>query len=138
MKTKKKNQKPTDYDIHLKYVCKKCGNTHWLSFKETSTKNFKIVCDCGKVFGVKRTKQFQIKYCGNPKPKEKPKISNDLLNRSIKAFIGYGFTKDEASELLIKSYESNPIEDLFGLVKQTLEYLRSENVSKRDASINAE
>jgi len=137
MKTRKilNNQKPIEYDIHLKYLCNQCGDCHWLSITEASTKRFKIVCYCGNVFGVKRVKDFNLKYFkknNQPKPKNINKakvISNDLLDQSIEVFIKYGFTKSEAKDLILESYPKCPADDAATLDKQTLELLRSKNVS---------
>jgi len=53
MKIQKNYQKPIDIDAHFKYKCpnKDCFNEHWLSIKEVSIPNFKVVCEyCGIVF----------------------------------------------------------------------------------------
>ena len=134
------HQKPIEHDIHLKYRCAKCGQDHWLSYLEASTKQFKIACHCGKVFVVKRLSGFKLKYFEkppviipvvesappvvDPPVIEKPKIPVDLLNKSVTLLIGYGFTQTEARELLNSSYEQNPIDDFASLVKQTLKLLR--------------
>ena len=136
------HQKPIEHDIHLKYRCAKCGQDHWLSYLEASTKQFKIACHCGKVFVVKRLSGFKLKYFEkppviiipvvesappvvvDPPVLEKPKIPVDLLNKSVTLLIGYGFTQAEAKELLNSSYEQNPIDDYASLVKQTLKLLR--------------
>lgn len=133
---KKTNQKPIEHDIHLKYLCSKCGQSHWLSFKEASTKHYKIVCDCDNVFTVKRVKGFKIKYASAMKENKKPdpvpvaktntnSISADLLNNAIKSLIGLGFTKSEAKDLLIKVYNESPTNDIGYLVKKTLESLKN-------------
>lgn len=127
----KKNQKPTEYDIHLQYRCPQCYSIHWLSFLETSTKNFKIVCDCGCIFKVKRTTGFKLKYESNSEKvvEEKPAviIPNDLLKRAISSLLPYGFTKDECKELLIKSYTHHQTNDIGTLIKNTLEMLKNEH-----------
>lgn len=127
----KKNQKPTEYDIHLQYRCPECFNIHWLSLLETSTKNFKVVCDCGCVFSVKRTTGFKLKYATKQiKPKETkspPSIPEDLLNRAIEALLPYGFTKNESQELISKAYANQQTNDIGLLIKNTLEILRNEH-----------
>ena len=55
---------------------------------------------------------------------EKPKIPVDLLNKSVTLLVGYGFTQEEATELLNSSYKQNPVDDYASLVKQTLKLLR--------------
>lgn len=138
------NQKPIEYDIHLKYICKQCGQIHWLSLREASTKRFKIVCDCGLTFGVKRVKDFKLIYHKKIKdikpqqeskvvveeaPKPIPVIPNNLLDQSIKILVGYGFTKTEAKLIITKSYENSPVDNVPGLIKQTLESLRENNTN---------
>lgn len=118
-----KNQKPIDTDIHLKYRCKKCTQDHWLSLKEASTKNFKVVCDCGKVFGVRLVTGFKLRYAQKP-VKKLNNIPVDLLDRSVKLLVGYGFTIQEATESITKSYMENPNDDFASLVKQTLASMR--------------
>lgn len=127
------NQKPIDYDLHLKYLCPECGSIHWLSFKETSTKGFRVVCDCNKVFKVKQTDKLKIKYKSNKTKvsrEETTKITAeeiplDLLNKSVTILVSYGFTSTEASDLLKKFYASNPIKDVSTLIKESLASLRS-------------
>jgi len=120
-----KIQKPIEYDIHLKYRCKKCAQDHWLSLNEASTKNFKVVCYCGKVFGVRLVKGFKLKY--EPHINKKiAKIPVDLLDKSVKLLVGYGFTNTEATDLIQTSYMKNPNDDFASLVKQTLASMRNE------------
>ena len=126
LKKLSKNQKPIDTDIHLKYRCKKCGQDHWLSLKEASTKNFKIVCDCGKVFGVKLVTGFKLAYSQKPQSTKKSiKIPVDLLDKSVKLLVGYGFTTQEATDSITQSYLENPNDDFASLVKQTLASMRT-------------
>lgn len=135
-----KHQKPIDHDVHLKYLCNKCGSIHWLSFKEASTDQFKIVCDCDNIFTVRRVSGFKIKYFdqeNKPKiqkeklessPKTSKQIPEFLLAQTIKALIPYGFTSAEAREIIVKSYNEQPNDNPLLLVKQTLASLRSTNV----------
>lgn len=117
-----RNQKPTEHDIHLKYLCKQCGQSHWLSYAEASTKHYKIVCCCGNVFGVRLVTGFKLKY-RSVKPKVKPvvvSIPPDLLSKGINQLKSYGFTDSESKDLLTTVYASNPTNDLAILIKQTL------------------
>lgn len=162
-KTKtKKLQKPIEADIHLKYRCNKCGLDHWLSYREASTKNFKVVCSCGSVFKVKRLVGFKLKYESSyipetktetvssqttevvrsnpapetirtevkvdivpepPKPEIKKTIPVDLLEKSVKLLLSYGFTKTEATKLVTNTYFTVPVDDYATLVKYTLQSL---------------
>jgi uncharacterized protein YaaW (UPF0174 family) len=128
MKTKK-SLIPIDHDIHLKYICPKCGNIHWLSWNESKTKNFKIVCDCGQVLKVKRVESFKIQYYKQHKTETiTPNIPTDLLKKSVKTLISYGFTEAEALSMVSDSYNKHPVNDLVLLIKQTLEYFGETNV----------
>lgn len=157
MNKTKKLQKPIDKDIHLKYRCKKCGLDHWLSFREASTKNFKVVCNCGRVFKVKQVKACVLKYFNNvsvpespieestvskktpvqtddvkpedPKPEKQESINTkqtipvDILEKSVKLLLSYGFTKTEATKLVTNTYFNVPVNDYPTLVKYTLQSL---------------
>lgn len=128
MKTKKKLQKPIDQEVNLRYRCSQCSQDHWLSWRQASTINFKVVCDCGEVFKVKRVSEFRIKYIqkiSKPSTEIHKKISDDLLEKATKLLIGYGFTKLEALDLVNTSYEVNREDDYVLLVKQILESLRN-------------
>lgn len=124
-----KKPKPIECDVHLKYLCPKCGYDHWLSLKEASTKNYKIVCDCGKVFGVKRTKNIKLIYENSHKQKyekrvDSPSIDQSLLNKASSALIAYGFTKEEAINSITEAFQKHPTTDYLELVKQTLASMR--------------
>lgn len=132
-KTKMKIQKPTKYDIHLQYRCPDCCNIHWLSFLESSTKNFKVVCDCSCVFKVKRITGFKVKYNNKKKKQqghkntEKFDIPSEVLDRAIQVLLPYGFSRDESKDLITRSYIKNPTEDILLLVKNSLEILKNEH-----------
>jgi hypothetical protein len=144
MKTKiKKIQKPIDVDVHFKYRCPepKCGYEHWLSLKESQTKNFKIVCDCGYVYKPKRISTIKIVYEDiqqTPKIEkpteankviEKPKIPVDFKNSCVKLLVSYGFTKDESISLCEKAFEKNPVTSSGLLIKYVLQNLEELNVN---------
>lgn len=134
-------QKPIEYDIHLNYVCQQCGQNHWLSIDEASTKRFKVVCDCGHIFGVKRVKDFKLlfhkKHIKSQQTEKKPTsvqpkvetISDELLAQIIPTLITYGFTQKEAKDMATDSYAKCPQNNAIGLVKQILESLRNNNVN---------
>jgi hypothetical protein len=150
-----KSQKPIEIDAHLRYVCKNpdCGYTHWLSLKETQTKDFKVVCDCGRIFKPKRVLNVKIVYRQKPKKQqdEQPQkqhfvnlsdiarqeeLDIDTLNKCVKILVGYGFTKSESEQLLRNSFSSNPTNDCASLIKQTLESLgENNNDEERDSSV---
>lgn len=131
-KTITSNQKPTDYDIHLKYLCPECGGQHWLSFLEASTKQFKVVCYCGCVFSVKRVSKFKIRYCkpATQKPQttttsnKQSHLSADILGQCVKVLVGYGFTKTEAEKMIENSYSVINSNDIGLLIKTSLENIK--------------
>lgn len=125
MKTKKKNQKPIDLDIHLKYRCpnNNCKYDHWLSLKEASTKNFKVVCDCGEIFKVKLVSGVSVIYATAPEPitQQKPQtIPVDILEKCCKLLINYGFTESESKKMIESTYQQNPSDDCKELIKLAL------------------
>jgi hypothetical protein len=136
-KKKLKNQKPIEIDAHFKYRCPKssCGFDHWLSLKESQTKGFKIVCDCGYVFKPKRISKIKIVYADIqpvPQPEkviEKPKIPVDFKNSCVKLLVSYGFTKDESVSLCEKAFEKNPVTSSGLLIKYILQNLEELNVN---------
>jgi Holliday junction resolvasome RuvABC DNA-binding subunit len=135
---KKKNLKPIELDAHFKYRCPKisCGYDHWLSLKQVSTKNFKVVCDCGFVFKPKLIKKIKIIYdetasqqtsstSGVQKDKivVQAEIPLDLQQRAGKILVGYGFTNSECIELTKKAYLKNPTDDIATLIKYIIKNL---------------
>lgn len=142
-KKKLKNQKPIEIDAHFKYRCPQlsCGFDHWLSLKESQTKGFKVVCDCGYVFRPKRISKIKIVYADiQPVPQpakppesekviEKPKIPVDFKNSCVKLLVSYGFTKDESMSLCEKAFEKNPVTSSGLLIKYILQNLEELNVN---------
>lgn len=132
-KTKLKNQKPIDIDAHFRYICpdKNCGFDHWLSLKEAQTKNFKIVCDCGKVFKPKRIKSLTIDYAQpirkiveqQPTKTTVKQIPIDLEKNCVKLLVGYGFTQEESANLVRLAFNKNPVASGSLLVKYILQNL---------------
>jgi len=148
IKKKLKNQKPIEIDAHFKYRCPKsnCGFDHWLSLKESQTKGFKVVCDCGYVFRPKRISKIEIVYANILSAKktdlekptkqdeptqaiEKPKIAVDLQNDCVKLLVGYGFTQEESLSLCEKAFEKNPVSSAGLLIKYILQNLEELNVN---------
>ena len=146
-KTKSKCQKPIDLDAHFKYRCPKsnCGLQHWLSLKESQTKGFKIVCDCGFIFKPKRISTIQIVYANKSSTKktqsnesikldetaeiiEKHKIPVDLKNDCVKLLFDYGFTQNESLSMCEKAFEKNPVTSPGLLIKYILQNLEELNV----------
>jgi len=146
MKTKKilKNQKPIDFDAHFKYRCpeKNCGYDHWISLNESKTKNFKVVCDCGTVFMPKTISKVKLVY--KTKNKIQPKSTNppedshtnfetkvpvDIMDSCVTLLVGYGFTKEESSNLITNAYKNCESKEPASLIKFVLHNLEQSNVT---------
>lgn len=140
----KKNQKPIEIDAHFRYRCpsRKCGYDHWLSLKETQTKNFKVVCDCGKIFKPKRIQKIKLIFekttitkTSNQTTEQIPDkpttitVPVDIKNSCARLLIGYGFTKEETLLLIEKAYTKHPVTSGSLLVKYILQNLEELNVS---------
>ena len=138
---KNKRLRPIDQDVHLKYRCLKCSVDHWLSIKETQTKGFMIVCDCGEILRVKLVEKIDIIYQQTPK-KETPlpvvietpapekiieTIPLDLLTQSCTILLGYGFDIIEAEILLVSTFNEKPIYTCVDLIKQALKNFGEKN-----------
>lgn len=111
----KKNQRPIEIDAHLKYVCpnKDCRFHHWISIRESSIKNFRIVCECGQIFSPKQIRKLKIIFT----EKTAPKINEKLIENCVSAIIGYGFTKEEATHILTQQHIKNPKLESIDLIK---------------------
>jgi len=110
----KKNQKPIEYDIHLKYKCKNCCQDHWLSFNEASTKNFKIVCYCGNVFGVKRVSKCKIIYT------KSNTVNSKIIKSCLSVLLGYGYDKERSEQIIREILSASPEIKLADLIKKSL------------------
>lgn len=133
-----KNQTPIDCDAHFKYVCPnpKCSIQHWQSLQEVRVKNYKIVCDCGYIIKPKQVKSINIEYFEEKEIKSTQsstkiieKIPSDLMDKSVKILVTYGFTKEESVLMITDAYEKNPTVECSTLVKQTLESFGANNVN---------
>lgn len=131
MKTKQivRNLRPTELNVHLKYVCPACSIEHWLSLEEAKTKGYLIVCDCNAILRVKLIDLLKVKFYRKQKSTktvesekivETSKIDVDLLSKCCTILVGYGYDKSEIEKLIIKTYQSNPTTDIKTLVKNTL------------------
>ena len=136
---KTKNLKPTDISVNLIYRCPSCYNEHWLSLMEAQTPKFKVVCECGIIFAVKRVRDIVIDYEPKKEPiikqeesivdikpetveviEPKPYPNEKLLSKCVKILIGYGFIEDEAKNFVIDEYQNQPTDNCVELVKNTL------------------
>lgn len=125
-----KDLKPIEVDASFIYCCPSCGCKHWVNLKQARTKKFLIVCDCDTTFTPKTIKKIKIAYKKKniiklPNNSQSTQTNNrslkdipdDLLNRCSTVLVDYGFTKEEAKNLIQQAYESNPSSSLADLVK---------------------
>jgi hypothetical protein len=123
-------EKPIELDCYLKYRCpsKNCYLDHWVSLAEAKTKNFIVVCSCGKKFKTKTVSKIKIQYKLTKKKKIKPidqscndtLIPKDLLDKSVAVMKGLGFSTSESIEMLNNYYKHSKIDDHILLVKNTI------------------
>jgi hypothetical protein len=137
---KKKLLRPIDQDIHFKYRCHICVLDHWLSFKETQTKGFRIVCDCGQILKVKLIEKIEIVYQKVIKkeippdpdkpeglPKKSETIPIDLLSQCCTILLGYGFDISEGENLIVSVFNEKPTYTCVDLIKQALKKFGEKN-----------
>ena len=148
-----KKVKPSGYDINFMYTCPspECVCTHWISLKEPKVKGFKIVCDCGEVFSPKTISTVTINFVKETTPKktptkpettkEEPKIETfpydqvkedsskpvDFLTEAKKTLINFGFTKEEANQMIELEFEKTGVTNPAKLVTLSLDFLGSTN-----------
>lgn len=129
---------PAGHDIALKYVCPNpsCLFVHWTSLRESQTKNFKMVCDCGTVFIAKRIRDITINYVPDKKKEDSLRIvenppesiikeeDDDLcfLEEAKKTLVKFGFDKREAEYMIIKEYQKSGSKNPATLVKMSLDF----------------
>jgi|LakMenEpi03Aug12_release.lakeMendotaPanAssembly.Ray.scaffolds.fasta_scaffold00642_76 hypothetical protein len=134
MKTVKKNQKPIDIDAYFKYRCPNpdCGQEKWINLSEAKTKNFKIVCYCGLIIRPKLIENIQITYkeIENNIPEINTAdivVPSIILDKCVYVLKSYGFTNDEANELVSLSYRKTKSDDWKIILKQALESIGVNN-----------
>lgn len=124
-----KNLKPNTLDVNLKYRCPECGAEHWSSLLEAKTKEFVIVCYCGTILKPKIISNINIEYttaetkskqAAVVKPSNTDQLDKDQLQTAIKTLVTYGFTNNEAKDLVSKTLESHLITNVSDLVKTCL------------------
>lgn len=65
----------------------------------------------------------------NIPPVVRPTIPNDLLDKTVKLLLTYGFTQVEAKELIINTYNKVPVNDYAALIRYALQSLGDNNVT---------
>ena len=138
-KRKIKRIEPAGHDIALKYVCPNpsCLFIHWTSLRESQTKNFKMVCDCGTIFIAKRIRDVTINYVADEKKREEDSLrvaespaddiieeagNLDFLEEAQKTLVRFGFGESEAEYMIFKEYEKSGSRNPATLVKMSLDF----------------
>lgn len=136
-----KLQKPIKTDASFLYICPNdsCSIEHWVYLREAKTKNFKVVCYCGTVFKVKQIQSIDINYEEQKPNLQEEVIKTDVTNsnlsvpidieqKCVKILTEYGFTSQEAKDLLLKAYNKNQTDSPAELIKLSLQLLEINNV----------
>ena len=135
-KHKIKNLKPIDLDLSFGYTCPSCSTIHWVRLKQAQYDKFVIVCDCDTILKPKTVESIKILY-----KKKRASINVDsgdlvkneeldpkVLNTCCKALLAYGFSKQEAQELVKKTYADCKSLDCSTLIKLSLTNFGEKNV----------
>lgn len=121
MKTKIPTAKPSDMSINLAYRCPKCSTQHWTSSQSAKIKRFIIVCDCECVFKPKLIKNISIEYnIKKQNNRKNHRIPETTLNQSVSILTGYGYTKEEAIDLINSVYDKDQPTTVATLIKLAL------------------
>jgi len=135
-KHKIKNLKPIDLDLSFGYTCPSCSTIHWVRLKQAQYDKFVIVCDCDTILKPKTVESIKILY-----KKKRASINVDsgdlvkneeldpkVLDTCCKALLAYGFSKQEAQELVKKTYADCKSLDCSTLIKLSLTNFGEKNV----------
>jgi len=129
MKTKTIIIRPKDISANLIYSCPNCNNDHWVSVKAAQVVGYMVVCECGQIFKTKPVKNIKIVYkqkrkkeATNTVPQqeinnENNQISSHMLGMCIDVLSGYGYTKSESEDIILKTFAKHPIEDISQFIK---------------------
>jgi hypothetical protein len=126
--TKNKSLKPISLDAQFKYKCTNvdCEAEHWLFLNQVKVKNFKLVCDCGIVYKIRRIENIKPVYI---KKSKQPTIVNETqtvesntryLDKAYRILEHYGFSKKEAVDLIDKVHNITECNDPLILVKDAM------------------
>ena len=135
-KHKIKNLKPIDLDLSFGYACPTCSTVHWVRLKQAQYDKFIIVCDCDTVLKPRTVDNIKILY--NKKKSsiktdsvtttENEEIDPKVLETCCKTLSTYGFSKQEAQELVKKTYADCKSLDCSTLIKLSLTNFGGQNV----------
>jgi len=135
-KHKIKNLKPIDLDLSFGYTCPSCSTIHWVRLKQAQYDKFVIVCDCDTILKPKTVKEIKILYkkrrasvrADSVDSIKNEEIDPKVLDICCKALLAYGFSKQEAQELVKKTYADCKSLDCSTLIKLSLTNFGEKNV----------
>lgn len=128
-----KNILPVGADVYLKYMCPNtdCGDIHWITLKESKTKNYRIVCDvCGKVYRPKRVESFNLAYKEEKQQEQKQENKPEeaeFIKDAVDTLIKFGFSKYESEEMINQQWEKSKSTNPATLVKMALNFFGVSN-----------
>lgn len=129
MKTKTRIIRPKDISANLIYSCPNCNNDHWVSVKAAQVVGYMVVCECGQIFKTKPVKNIKIVYKQRRKKTQEAttleeqenqktnQISSHMFGMCVDVLNGYGYTKSESEEIILKTFAKHPIEDISQFIK---------------------
>lgn len=125
-------QKPTEYDISFKYICEKCGNSHWLFLRETQANGFMVVCECGEVFNVHQIDHIDIVYSKESVESDEVEalveICDPIVESAVNTIVSFGYDRTDATSMVSRATEMNTFVDSSSLVKYCLKNFGAEYV----------
>lgn len=131
-KNKIKNLKPIDLDLSFGYTCPSCSTVHWVRLKQAQYDKFVIVCECDTILKPRTVENIKILYKKKRSTKvdniESKEIDSKILDICCKALLPYGFSKQEAQELIKKTYADCKSLDCSTLIKLSLTNFGEKNV----------
>lgn len=103
---------PSSVLIEAVYECPNCGWNHWLKPQQYLYENFRIVCDCSRVFSPiePNLSSFQIKKSAGKKPSQNKNINN--VSEAIQILISQGFDQNALIKVSSKISTEGTIDEI--------------------------
>jgi hypothetical protein len=128
-----KNLRPIDLDLTMGYACPSCSTMHWVKLNQAQYDKFVIVCGCNTILKPKTVENIKILYKTKKVSNKINSIKNEeidskILDICVKALMPYGFSKQEAQDLVKKTYTDCKSLDCSTLIKLSLTNIGEKNV----------
>lgn len=105
--------KPINYDISFQYVCEKCNGDHWLFLREVVQEN-KIFCECGHIIDIDIINDISVNYANQAT------LHKDVLKSCVDTLLAYGYSANEAKEMIIMSFNELKSNDHKKLIQYSI------------------